>query len=318
MKVEILRYGNYISTINLSRGGNCIELQHTGYGVSVLRKPDDIGKLDNPYLYGMPVLFPVNRISGGAFTFEGRTYMFPINEPSTGCHLHGELHQYEFRLIERTDAKLVCAYQADKGHPYLAFPHAFELRMEYELSDSGLTHKVRITNYSDTNMPCFLGFHSTFNVNFAQGGKTGNTRVWVSLSEEYERNMSNYLPTGRKLAYDAITQSLLEGDFDPLERSISRHYRAAQGGRMVLYDTERDLSVVYENDEKYQFRLIYNGNADGYICLEPQTCLANCTNAPVNREEAGFDYVRPGEWKEYTSRIYLAEGDRRKAGGIHS
>lgn len=92
---------------------------------------------------------------------------------------------------------------------------------------------------------------------------------------------------------------------------ISLRNRKYDAGKMVLYDEEKDLSVVYENDEQMGFRLIYNGNADGYICLEPQTCLANCANAPFSREEAGFDYIEPGKEKKYVSRIYLVKGDKR-------
>ena len=29
------------------------------------------------------------------------------------------------------------------------------------------------------------------------------------------------------------------------------------------------LKKVYENDEKFAYRLIYNGDANEYICLEP-------------------------------------------------
>ena len=311
MNIKSIQYGDYTAAINLSRGANCISLKNGRYGASILREPDYSKEVDNPYLYGMPVLFPVNRISGGEFTFEGRTYTFPINEPQTGCHLHGELHRCEFELLEITDNKIVCVYRADQARPYLSFPHAFEIRMEYELSEFGLMQTVTVRNDSTENMPCFLGFHTTFNALFAGGVKSEKIKVQVQLSEEYERNMANYLPTGMKLCFDNTTRALLEGSFCPFEKSISRHYRAAPAGKMVLYDEEKDLSVVYENDEQYGFRLIYNGNADGYICLEPQTCLANCANAPFDRDETGFDFMEPRREKQYVSRIHLAEGDKR-------
>ena len=80
---------------------------------------------------------------------------------------------------------------------------------------------------------------------------------------------------------------------------------------MMIYDKGKNLSVVYENDEKYGFRLVYNGNADEYICLEPQTCMANCPNAPFDRKETGFDYIAPEKSKRYVSKIYITEGDKR-------
>jgi galactose mutarotase-like enzyme len=74
---------------------------------------------------------------------------------------------------------------------------------------------------------------------------------------------------------------------------------------MSITDTENRQRIVYENDKKYTFRLIYNGGSEGYICLEPQNCLANCPNGPFAREEAGFNYLTPKESKTFRSKIYF-------------
>lgn len=304
-----LRRGDYTAKINLRRGANCVSLRNQRYGAVLLREPPQSGELDNPYLYGMPILFPVNRISGGAFTFEGRNYVFPINEPATGCHLHGTLHETPFVLLEQTQDRVLCCFRAQEGQPYLQFPHSFEICMEYRLEEDGLRHSTRVRNLSDTNMPVLLGFHTTFNARFCPDG--GAPRVKVQIAREYERNMKNYLPTGATPAFDAVSTALEQGEFDPFSVPTSRHYRSGGEGKMVIYDPEKDLSLVYENDRKLGFRLIYNGNADGYICLEPQTCLANAANAPVDRQEAGFDWIAPGQEKTYVSRIRIGEGDLR-------
>lgn len=309
--VITLRAGDYTARLNLQAGANCISLRNERYRAVLLREPGDPEKPDNPYLYGMPILFPVNRISGGRFLFEGREYVFPINEPATGCHLHGMLHQEEFRLAECTGWKAVCVYRARCSGDYLQFPHAFEVRMEYRLSDEGLQHTTQVTNYSSENMPVLLGFHTTFNAGFTAASKPQDIRVLVPIREEYERNMQNYLPTGKKPVFDEVSTALNTGTFDPYAGPVSRHYRSASPGKMVIYDAGADLSLVYENDEKYAFRLIYNGPADGYICLEPQTCLANAANSPFGREEAGFDWIAPGQEKTYVSKIRIAEGDLR-------
>jgi len=273
-----------------------------------LREPDYSKELDNPYLYGMPILFPVNRISGGRFEFEGREYKFPINEPDTGCHLHGELHRREFELVHKDENKMICSYEADEKNPYLGFEHKFKIDIEYELKEDGFYQLTRVTNLSDKNMPVMLGFHTTFNACFSEG-KHDDIAVLAQISEEYERNMKNYLPTGNKPEFDETSNQLANGEFNPFGKQTSRHYRAGGSGKMVIYDKGKNLSLVYENDEKLGFRLIFG--RDDYICLEPQNCLANCANSPFSREEAGFDYIKPGEMKEYHSRIYIAEGDAR-------
>ena len=67
MNIYEITSGEYSAKINLSRGANCISLRNMRYHALILREPDYSSELDNPYLYGMPILFPVNRIDGGCF-----------------------------------------------------------------------------------------------------------------------------------------------------------------------------------------------------------------------------------------------------------
>lgn len=309
-RVVTLSNGNYTARIDLDAGANCISLRNAEYDAILLREPIDLGRQDNPFLYGMPILFPVNRISNGRFVFEGREYSFHVNEEKTGCHLHGTLYKSAFSLKEADESKAIFTYHAYEAQPYHGFPHEFEVCIEYELTENGLRQTVRIKNLSSENMPVMLGFHTTFNALFTEQSRPENIFVRVPIAEEYERNMENYLPTGKIPELDSVSRSLESGQFNPFLTPVSRHYRGASKN-MVIYDAGRDLSLIYENDDKYPFRLIYNGNADGYICLEPQTCIVNSPNAPFSREFGGFDWLPSGKSKSYTSRIYLAKGDHR-------
>lgn len=297
--------GDWEALIDVAHGANCIALRNKRYNAKLLREPPEDGVLDNPYLYGMPILFPVNRIEGGRFEFEERTYEFPINEPSTGCHLHGELHRMPFEILDQHPQKIACRYRAKRGE-YLNFPHSFEIVQEYELKQDGFYHTVTVKNLSEQNMPLFLGFHTTFYTLFTNESHIGDVRVFSDITQEYERNMKkNYLPTGATPAFDHISRALSEGTYDPFSGPASRHYKGA--GKMTITDEKRRLRLIYENDKKYTFRLIYNGGKEGYICLEPQTCLANCPNAPFSRKESGFDFLKVGESKTYISKICLED-----------
>lgn len=296
--------GGYTAIINTTQGANCISLKHSR-GVSILREPTDPDVLDNPYLYGMPILFPVNRIEDGKFEFEGRKYIFPVNEPSTGCHLHGELYKTSFELTDQNENSVTCRYSADTGE-YLGFPHAFEITQNYELKEDRFYHTVTVKNMSDENMPVFLGFHTTFNTLFTEKSRAENIRVYADITEEYERNMEvNYLPTGIKPQFDKTSLKLADGTYNPFDEKASRHYRG--NGKMSITDSKNRLRIVYDTDEKYGFRLIFNGGEEGYICLEPQNCLANCQNSPFSRSEGGFDYIKANSSKTYRSNIHIEE-----------
>lgn len=296
----------YTAGINLTRGGNCISLRNSKYNAKILREPNYLHKLDNAFLYGMPILYPVNRIHRGNFEFEGRTYTFPINEPSTNCHLHGELHNTEFKLIDKGDDFVLCQYVSSNKQK--GFMHKFSITMRYEVSNNGLCQNVEIKNLSDINMPNFLGFHTTFNIPFLNESDTKDIAVLTDVKDEIERDMSVYLPTGKILPVNSIMKKLKNGKLNPFECMLSRHYKIGKKKRIEIKDLSKKIKVVYENDEKYKFRLIYNGNANEYICLEPMTCMANCQNAPFDREYAGFDYIEPGKSKNYISKIYIEEG----------
>lgn len=298
-----IKYGDYTAVINPERGANCISLRNSRYNAEILREPPADVVLDNPYLYGMPILYPANRISGGSFLFEGRTYSFPINEPKTNCHLHGILHCTEFETAECNESLVKCVFE----RPYLDFPHSFRIEITYILSENGLMQKTEITNLSENNMPNILAFHTTFNVPFINGSSYEDIRMFAEVGYEIERDKSTYLPTGRILPCDEVTSKIRSGELMPLESVMSRHYRAEKNGRIELSDTKRGIKLVYENDEKFGWRLFYNGKAGSYICLEPMTGIANCPNAPFDRIESGFDVIPPDSSKIYISRIYLKE-----------
>lgn len=304
-KIITIKGGGYEAKINASRGANCFSLICTEQNVSVLRVPDYSKPLDNVYLYGMPVLFPQNRISGGRFEFEGRTYDFGINEPSTGCFIHGVLHSLPFDVVDCADDFAVLRYESKGG--YVGYSENFAVTLTYRLSGDGLLLESEIENLSDNNLPITFGFHTTFNLPFAQGSSAEDVKILAEIEDEIERDMSVYLPTGRIVPFDHVSRAINDGEFRSTT-PISRHYKVGSSGKIEMRDQRAGVTLCYENDEKFKFRLIYNGNADGFICIEPISSVADSPNCSLGREYGGFDYVPIGGKKQYYSKIYLKKG----------
>jgi len=154
-------------------------------------------------------------------------------------------------------------------------------------------------------MPLFFGFHTSFSLKLCEKSDPKKTRVFASLGEEYERDSQRFLSTGRRLPADEITEALKRGEFCPENRGISRHYRAAGDGRMGLWDPENSLMMIYENSPELAFRLLFQPEGKDFICLEPQTSLVDGVNAPLSPQEAGILSLKPGEEREFYSRIRL-------------
>ena len=297
MNIYEIKNTSFSAKINLSKGANCISLRNIKAGIPILREARDYEKPNHLFLYGMPILFPVNRIKAGRFVFENREYQFQINENLTGCHLHGNLNQCEFELISSGPDFAVCYYRPKAKEDFFGGIHEFEVMILYRLTDKGLEQRTTITNCSKCNMPLMIGFHTTFHVNNC------TTSVCAGVTDHIERDEKQHLPTGKVLEKDSITEHLNKGTFMPAENGISRHYKVGNQRNMYIYDYENKYSICYANSANMGYRMIFNGEAKDYICLEPQNCMIDCLNGPFDLDYSGFEFLKPGESETYHSSI---------------
>lgn len=301
--IELKAHG-YTAWINPERGGSCVRLAR--FGADVLRTPSAPEDYDaNAFLLGTPLLFFPNRISGGCFEFEGREYRLPINEPKTGCFLHGTLHATPFEVVEATESKAMLRYTATDAQPYLTFPHAFTLTLEWELGESGLSQKVTFQNDSDKNMPVALAFHTTFRMPFLPDSCPENMRLTLDTSIEYSRIMATFLPDGGSATEYPGKQEMADGTFVPCEHTISRFFRMGDQKRMQLVDTKGSIRLTYQAQAPYGYWMVYNGGAKDFFCVEPQSWLSNCPNSPFPRDEHGFDFIEPGKTRVYETLMTI-------------
>lgn len=120
-----LNSGNWLAEIAVSAGANLCRLFHKPTGLDILRTPESIEDLhENPEMYGIPILFPPNRIADGRFNWQGRQYSFEINEPERNNHLHGLILGKPWQLVENKNDLVTMTYDF-KATP--GFPHDFEL-----------------------------------------------------------------------------------------------------------------------------------------------------------------------------------------------
>lgn len=294
--------GAYEAKILPSRGANCISLYHAPSRISALRTYDpDTFELDNPFLYGTPLLFPPNRIKGGKFTYEGREYTLPINEEATGCFLHGTLHETPFAVTETTESTVTCRYTATDDAPYLTYPHAFTLTVHYDLTNEGLRQTVSVTNDSGRTMPVGLAFHTTFQMPFIEGGKVENIRMTLPVGEEYDRDMSDFSMTWETVKDDAFHKALGDGAVTPAAQFISRHFSRPAGAALRLTDTESGYSVVYDADNSFKYWMVYNGGDPSFLCVEPQTWINSAPHAPAKMGDVNIIGIPKGQTREFVT-----------------
>ena len=89
--------GDYAALLVPDMGANLVRLADTRRGIEILRAPagDEVEEFRRrPHVFGLPILFPPNRIADGQYTFDGRTYRFPITDAKGGHYHHGILKRF--------------------------------------------------------------------------------------------------------------------------------------------------------------------------------------------------------------------------------
>ena len=171
--------GREVERYRLEAGGLAAEILTHGGVLHRLEVPDAHGRTANVVL-GLPDLHAyltrskhfgaitgrfANRIAGGRFTLDGRTYQLPTNNgPNT---LHGGKAGFDKRLWQATPgggadhAALELAYRSADGEE--GFPGTLDVRVTYTLGED---RSLRLDYAATTDAPTVLNLtnHSYFNL----------------------------------------------------------------------------------------------------------------------------------------------------------
>lgn len=311
--------GDYTALLIPGMGANLVRLANTRLGVEILRTPaaDEIETFrSRPQVFGLPVLFPPNRIADGRYTFEGRTYHYPITIEKENNYHHGVLKSEAFIVSKARETAeevmIECRYYANPGNDavYRNFPHEFRCKMTYWLTAEGLEQELMFSNRSKTRMPLGVGFHTPLMIPFA-GGAAEDYVMRAAVGEEVELSDRN-LPTGRKLPLSEQFAKLRDGGLqvtgcEPIEAGFTLREIDVDGKpyRGALVENRRTgVRTYYEVDEQTTYWTIWNNGGNvPYCCPEPQSWTTNAPNAADPAAE-GFRSIYPGESWRMTFRLY--------------
>lgn len=311
--------GDYTALLIPSVGANLVRLANTRLGVEILRtpEPEEMETFrSRPQVFGLPILFPPNRIADGCYTFEGRTYQYPITIEKEHNYHHGILKSEPFAVSKATEndeeVLIECRYYANRGNDaiYRHFPHEFKCKIVYRLTATGLEQEVCFTNRSTERMPVGVGFHTPMRIPFA-AGEAGEYRMRVAVGEQVELNGRN-LPTGRKLPLTEQFARLREGGLqvtgcEPIEAGFTLREIDVDGkpyrGALVEH-LPSGLRTFYEVDDNTVYWTLWNnGGQQPYCCPEPQSWITDAPNA-ADPEAAGFRSIAPDETCSIRFRLY--------------
>lgn len=277
-------------------GGNLFSM--TAGDRELLRRPPSADDLrTTPTRWGIPVLLPPGRITEGKFRFGDRDYQLEIR-PGTNWHIHGFLLKRPWKVAEMgPGARVVLEFRA-ADHPDVMeqFPHPFIFTVTYTLEGARLLCDTRIENQGDTPMPFGLGFHHYF---AAPDDGTGRYELRVEAAAR-QAELVGGIPTGHLFEPTGVEDLRTWQHVHAMRRDAS--YMVTHPGengwsKAEVVDKTTGFTITVDAGPEYKHWIIFNGTPgfEGFICLEPYTCMANAFNLDLPPEESGMAMVEAGE-----------------------
>jgi aldose 1-epimerase len=249
---------------------------------------------------GTPILFPYpNRVRGGAFSFQGRTFRLPIkNGPNA---IHGFAVDAPWEVVEHRagdDAALVEGrYQISRNSPdrLADWPTDAVLQVRYALAGRRLSMTITVSNPTAADLPYGFGIHPYFRLPFAPGGSADKTRVILPASRYWV--LDEFLPTGEVRPVDARLdfrkgQPRTGLKLDDVLTGLSFE---AERARCRLVDLEKKAEFHLSFDRGFRELVVYTppGRPD-VISMEPYTQTTDAINLQTRGVDAGLRVLKHG------------------------
>ena len=266
---------------------------------------------EHPHRGGIPILFPwPGRVAGARFTFKGREYRLPVNEPARGHAIHGFACERAFRVTRR-GPYFVTAILDSSDYPDLnsIWPWPFVLEIDYEVGN-GLRLKARITNTGDSVMPFGFGAHPYFHAPLNPEGS--RDAMLIQLDADARWPLDARLDSDRRrrpLAgkYDLRTPRALGAEtYDDAFRMAPVRRTIASAPRARLIDPSLKVAVEIRADAAFGEFVVFAPPNNPVVALEPYTCAPDAFNLAARGIAAGMRELAPGQTFEAGFEIRLS------------
>ena len=250
---------------------------------------------------GVPILFPFpNRIRGGEFAFQGRTFELARNKGANA--IHGFVLNRAWEVVEHRatadEAFLVGRFQLSKQAPEVSdhWPTDAVIQVRYGLAGRRLTMTTTISNPTAVDLPYGFGIHPYFRLPFAPGGDLGRTKIVIPASKTW--TLKDSLPTGAIVPVDSRLDFREGKPIEGLKLDDVLTDLAHDGAEVVcrLIDLEKGGEFQLGFDRSFREVVVYTppGKPD-VIAIEPYTQTTDAMNLQAKGLDAGLRVLGHGQ-----------------------
>lgn len=288
--MALFQIGNEQITIQVdSMGAELKSLKKTAIGVEYMWS-------GNPLFWKRtsPVLFPiVGALNNGEYKYEGKSY--PMGQ-------HGFARDMEFTLKSQTNKEIWFSLKSDNG-TLAKYPYEFLLEIGYELQETTLIVKWKVSSPSGKELYFSIGGHPAFRCPLAEDAKQPDYRLWFDAKDKITAGvLEDGLMSGKKADYELEDGCLWIGehlfDKDALVVEDDQAHEVAlmkpDGSRYLTVNFDAPLFGIWSPPHK---------NAP-FVCIEPWYGRCDAADYAGTWEERKWgQHISAGETFEAAYRI---------------
>lgn len=268
MEISNKKTGDYIR-IDEKTGASLIELNLGGLSLIDLPGSSDHPLASNPY-HPSALLTPwVNRVRNGNYSFKGKNYQLPINEPALGNAIHGLLARVLFTLVQKTESSVTLEHAYQGAEPNYPFPFTF--RYTYTLAEEGgLEITFMAQNTGSTSMPFACGWHPYFSfpdtkaadlsIKFHPTSRFLSDSQMIPLKEENLQGKSEFVFSQEKV--DHVFR------LEPREKHVTE---------FIDHKHQRSLFLT-QSSVQFPFLVVFQPEGYHSVAIEPMTANTDAFN----------------------------------------
>ncbi|WP_232699454.1 aldose 1-epimerase [Brevibacillus daliensis] len=268
-------------------------------GEEVLIYPEQVAMIKEASArYGIPILFPPNKVRKGTFSFQGKQYQLGLNKGEH--HSHGELRVRPWKVVAKgatADRGAFVMSEFDfNDHPDLlhAFQSRLVFRFTYSLFEGELTLTGEVTNHGSETAPFTLGFHPYFTVS---PENQQQTTMKVASQSEWTVNREGFVE-GEPLA-TPLCERLTNGlAYTEMPSDKDHAFVTLQAGTTSceIQDHTKKRTIVYHFGDHFPYMIVFKPEWNSSLSLEPYTAVTDAFNLPLPADitgARGLDLQKP-------------------------
>ena len=263
----------------------------------------------HPHRGGIPILFPFpSRVADARFTFKGREYALPVNEPARGHAIHGFACERPFR-VARSGPYYITAILDSSEHPDLKsiWPWPFILEIDYEVGN-GLRLRARVRNSGTSTMPFGFGAHPYFHAPLDRSASREALTLQLDAASRWPLD-ARLIPSGAPVALDGkydlrIARALGAETYDDAFRMKPAADASAPRARMI--DSSVNAAIELRADPAFGDFVLFAPAGNPVVAIEPYTCAPDAFNLSARGIDSGARELAPGDTFEAGFEIRIS------------